>query len=353
MPRSGSNEIAGYTISPIVKSFHSTDIGPVPKVATNLSLSDKFGTFRARIGALRSSYRISPGIYCVGYPDASSPVLVTGNYKLTFDTLRKELSGINSWILVIDSRGINVWCAAGKGTFSTEEIAYQINKCRLNKIVDHRKIILPQLGATGVAGHELKSLCGFTGVFGPIRANDIPSFLDKGKVSSEMRDVTFTLQERILLIPVEICLFWKSLLLILAVTFILSGISPNTFSINTIVERTIFYSFFTLIGVLTGAALTPLLLPWTYFRQFWLKGALLGFLTSLTILSFINSENLAESLSIIFWITSLSSFLAMNFTGSTPFTSLTGVAMEMRRGLPFQIIGTAIASMLWVLSAFI
>lgn len=353
MPRSGSNEIAGYTISPMVKSFYSTPTGPVPQVASNLSFGDKLGTFRARIGALRSSYRIAPGIYCIGSPNASSPVLVTGNYKLSFDTLRKELSEIDCWILVIDSRGINVWCAAGKGTFSTEEISYQINKCNLDQIVNHRKIILPQLGATGVAAHELKSLCGFTGVFGPIRADDIPHFLAKGQISSEMRNITFTLLERLSLIPVEICLFWKSLLIIFAITFILSGLSPNFFSLNSAIERTIFGSFFTLIGIVTGAALTPLLLPWTFFRQFWLKGALLGVLTSLATLSILSGKNLAENLAIIFWITSLSSFLAMNFTGSTPFTSLTGVAKEMRRGLPFQIVSATIACILWVMSSFL
>lgn len=336
-----------------MKSFHSTAIGPVPKVSTNLSLRDKFGTFRARVGALRSSYRISPGLYCVGVPNTNSPILVTGNYKLTFDTLRKELFSINCWILVIDSRGINVWCAAGKGTFSTEEISYQINKCNLQRVVSHRIVIIPQLGATGVAAHELKSLCGFTGVYGPIRANDINSFLAKGKVSSGMRDITFTMQERISLIPVEICLFWKSILIILIATFILSGLSPDIFSINATINRTIFSSLFTLIGIISGAALTPLLLPWTYFRQFWLKGALLGFLTSLLTLSIISGENIIENLAIIFWITSLSSFLAMNFTGSTPFTSLTGVAKEMRRGLPFQIICTTLASMLWVVGAFL
>lgn len=353
MPRSGSNEIAGYTISPIVKSFHSTPIGSIPRVATHLSFRDKLGTLRARIGALRSSYRIPPGLYCVGTPDNSSPVLVTGNYKLSFDTLRKELSGTDCWILVIDSRGINVWCAAGKGTFSTKEISYQINKCNLHKIVDHRKVILPQLGATGIAAHELKSFCGFTGIYGPIRAVDIPQFLAQGKISAEMRKVTFTMKERIPLIPVEICLFWKPLLLILFITFILSGLSPNIFSIITTVERTIFGSFFTLIGVVTGAGLIPLLLPWTYFRQFWLKGALLGFLTSLLSLSIISGSNLVENIAIILWITSLSSFLAMNFTGSTPFTSLTGVAKEMRKGLPFQIIGTTLASILWVTSSFL
>lgn len=41
-------------------------------------------------------------------------------------------------------------CAAGKGTFSTEEISLSVQEYNLNKIVDHHTLILPQPGATGV-----------------------------------------------------------------------------------------------------------------------------------------------------------------------------------------------------------
>jgi len=90
-----------------------------------------------------------------------SPVLVTANYKLSFDALRKELAGLAIWILVIDTRGINVWCAAGKSTFSDDEIALQVQRAGLDKIVSHRELTLPQFGASGVASHKLKRKCGF------------------------------------------------------------------------------------------------------------------------------------------------------------------------------------------------
>ena len=61
----------------------------------------------------RNNYKIEPGIYALGSPDKNSEVLVTANYKLSFDTLRKNLTGLNVWILVLDTKGINVWCAAG------------------------------------------------------------------------------------------------------------------------------------------------------------------------------------------------------------------------------------------------
>jgi len=67
--------------------------------------------------AFRMSYAISPGLYAVGNPTKESDVFVSANYKLSFDVLRRELKGFNAWILVLDTKGINVWCAAGKGTF--------------------------------------------------------------------------------------------------------------------------------------------------------------------------------------------------------------------------------------------
>ncbi len=99
----------------------------------------------------RNNYKVTPGLYGLGAAEGDSPVLVTANYKLSFDALRRELAGSNVWILVVDTRGINVWCAAGKGTFSAEEIAYQVARAQLDQIVSHRELLLPQLSANGVA----------------------------------------------------------------------------------------------------------------------------------------------------------------------------------------------------------
>ena len=69
---------------------------------------------------------------------------------MSVDYLRNAVRNINVWIMVLDTKGVNVWCAAGKGTFGTDEIIKRINKCSLVKIVSHRKIIVPQLGAPGI-----------------------------------------------------------------------------------------------------------------------------------------------------------------------------------------------------------
>jgi len=104
-------------------------------------------------------------------------VLVTANYKLTFDRLRSSLDTLDAWLLVADTLGINVWCAAGKGTFCADEIARVVLQTRLAEIVDHRRLVLPQLSAPGVAAHKVKEACGFRAIFGPVCATDLPGFL--------------------------------------------------------------------------------------------------------------------------------------------------------------------------------
>jgi hypothetical protein len=107
-PQSSRHEKPGYRLLDFVDTFIDTPVGPVPRVKTRLERSDRVGTLTARLGIKRNEYKIAPGLYCVGTPDQDSPVLVTANYKLSFDALRRELTSLNAWILVIDTRGINV-----------------------------------------------------------------------------------------------------------------------------------------------------------------------------------------------------------------------------------------------------
>lgn len=348
------HERPGFILAPFVTGFSETAAGPVPQIAARLTWRDRFGTIGARTGLFRNNYKITPGLYCVGNPGQDSPILATANYKLSFDALRKELTEIDAWLLVADTRGINVWCAAGKGTFSTAEISYQINHARLAEIVRHREIILPQLGAVGVAALELKKSCGFKGRFGPVLAKDIPRFLDSAQNTDEaMRSITFTLAERAVLVPVEICLLWKPVLIALAVIFLLSGIGPGIYSLNEAWHRGLIAASTTAMAALAGAIATPLLLPWLPGRQFWFKGLQTGLLAGLTAFALFRPEvGAVAATGLVLWATGIASYLAMNFTGSTPFTSLSGVGQEMRRGLPIQIGTVGTALICWLAGAF-
>lgn len=327
----------------------------MPRVKTSINLWDILGSLRARTGIARNKYRINPGLYCVGNPSHESPVLVTANYKLSFDALRKELSDTDAWILVADTRGVNVWCAAGKKTFSADEVALQVRKEKLSEIVAHRELILPQLAATGVAAFTLPEKCGFMGIFGPLRAADIPLYLKNGNKAEEaMRTVTFSLKERLVLVPVEIALLWKILAIVLMVFIFISGIGPDIYSLQSAFERGATAVAATILAVLAGCVATPVFLPWIPGRQFWLKGLQMGALAGLLyIFSFVEFADIITKISILIWICVTASYTGMNFTGATPYTSLSGVEQEMRRGLPLQIAGSLLAVIMWISAPFI
>ena len=323
-------------------------------MATAASIRDLCGTVGARIGIIRRKYRVTPGLYAAGTPGPESPVLVTANYKLSFDALRLQLSGVDAWLLVLDTRGINVWCAAGKGTLSTEEVIRSVEHSQLALVVSHRELVLPQLAATGVTALEVKQRSGFKVFFGPIRAADLPTYLQQGKQCDEtMREVTFTMAERAVLIPVELFLLAKPLLVTLVLVFVLSGIGPSLFSLNAALHRGLVLLGATALGIAGGAVLAPLLLPWLPCRQFWLKGMLSGLAAAACAwLLFAPRLILPEQIALVLWTVTVSSYLAMNFTGSTPFTSPSGVEYEMRRGIPAQIGATCLTVALWVGSSF-
>ena len=151
----------------------------IPVVSSSLSLTDRMGSLMVRMDINRSDYKVPPGLYGIGRPDENSPVFATANYKLTFDIVRENLTGLDAWTIVLDTKGINVWCAAGKGTFGTIELSKRIIEAGLDKIVKHRTVILPQLGAAGVSAYKAGMMTGFNIVYGPVRAFDIKKFHGK------------------------------------------------------------------------------------------------------------------------------------------------------------------------------
>lgn len=348
-------ERPGYSLCPYVADFIATDAGPVPRIKTKLSAQDRWSTIRVRCGIGRYRYMVTPGLYGVGHPDKTSEVLITANFKLTFDILRKELSSLNAWILVLDTKGINVWCAAGKGTFSTQELVKRIKGAALDKIVDHKRVIVPQLGAVGICAQSVKKESGFRVVYGPVRAEDIILFLENGrKATPPMRAVTFTFLERIILTPVELQILLKPALITALILLIFSGMGPGIFSFSNAGYRGILALAAMVTGILSGAVITPALLPYIPGREFALKGAIIGCLTGISMLGVVpwNIPDFSAGLALFLFCMTISSFLAMNFTGTTPFTSPSGVEKEMKRYIPAQLISLTLSAGLWLYAAF-
>lgn len=291
------------------------------------------------------SYYVPAGLYALGNPTPDDPVVVTANYKMSYDCVRSSLGGRNVWLLVLETYGINVWCAAGKGTFGTKELVRRINATGLAKIVNHRRLILPILGAPGVAAHQVIRQSGFSVSYSTIRAEDLPEYLDNGmKTTPAMQELTFSLPERLVLIPVEVVLVLKTLciwggVLFLAAT-LMYGFTAGITALSALVG-----------AVLTGVALTPILLPWVPGRSFSVKGALTGLAWTVALYLLANGASWSPSTTIASFLAlpAISSFYALNFTGCTNFTSRSGVKKELRLGIP--IIGGAMIASLLILVA--
>jgi hypothetical protein len=327
----------------------------VPRISTKLVLKDYLGTFMVRWGINRDNYRLKPGLYAVGTPDSSSDVFVTANYKLSFDTLRKNLEGINGWVLILDTKGINVWCAAGKGTFGTEEIIKKIREVSLNEVIDHKRIIVPQLGATGIAAHKVKEATGLNIHYGPVRAADIKKYISAGyHANREMRKVTFSFNDRIKLIPNDLIYGRYYLLAALAVILLISAFNDRIFSLENLRENWLHSTINIFVAYFSGIVITPLLLPWIPGRRFSLKGFYVGILFAIImdLTGFLGNTVLIKAAWFVI-IPVVSSFIAMNFTGSSTYTSLSGVKKEMKTALPLQISLSAIGIILLVFSGFI
>jgi acetyl-CoA decarbonylase/synthase complex subunit gamma len=306
-----------------------TPAGRVARIATITGWRERLGAWKVRWGIGRNSFIVPPGLYAIGHPGADDPVVVTANYQMTYDIVRRALADRSVWLLVLETYGINVWCAAGKGTFGTGELVRRVTSSGLARVVNHRRLILPILGAAGVAAHEVQRRCGFSVHYAAIRAADLPTYLDNGMVTTpDMQELTFTIRERLVLIPVEMVLASKAILLA-GVTLFLLGAITGGFPLGI-----------TLAVALAGAALSgivvgPLLLPWLPGRSFALKGASVGLAWSAIFCLLAGASwNLPATLATFLALPAVSAFYTLNFTGCTTFTSRSGVRKEMRLGLP-------------------
>jgi hypothetical protein len=336
-----------------------TSVGEVPQVSSDLTPADRWGAVKARWGVGRMRFTVDPGLYALRYPNKESPVLATANYKMSFDALRRALLGLDAWILVLDTRGINVWCAAGKGTFGTGELIGKIQSSGLEQVITHRKIILPQLSGPGVAAHQVKKLSGFQAVYGPIRAQDLPAYLSAScRATPDMRRKTFTLRERAVLIPVELVQALKPALLIMLAFFLLSGFGGSAGYGTSLRQQGPWSVLAVLSALLTGAVLTPLLLPWVPGRPFSLKGGILGLVSAwglILVRGYFSGKGFhpLEALAWLLLLPAMSAYLAMNFTGASTYTSLSGVKKEMRWAVPLEIALGAAGLICWISARFI
>ena len=318
------------SVNPTVSGIRTT--------TSTITFTNRLDHFLARGGWKRDSHLVEPGLYRLGNPDPDSPVFASANYTLSFDALRSAIAGIDAWLLVLDTKGINVWCAAGKGTFGTEELVRRIAATGLSKVVSHKKIIVPQLGAPGISWQDVVRKSGFSVEYGPVRARDLMAYLTTHKATPAMRRVEFPLWDRLVLIPVEFIHAALPAIITAAVLWFLAGPVAGLAALS---------------AVIAGTILFPTLLPGIPTKDFSSKGLILGAMVGIPFAVFFGTApslpkwaSVLAAIIPLLIIPAVTAYLSLNFTGCTTFTSRTGVKKEIFRYVPVLALMAAIGAIL-------
>ncbi|MGA2369393.1 MAG: HgcAB-like fusion protein [Candidatus Korobacteraceae bacterium] len=142
-------------------------------------------------------YPTPPRLIRIGNPGRKSPVLVTSNYDLTVRRVCRALRSVDCYLLVAPAGGIDVWCAAGGGKFTIDGIISILKTSRIAELVDHRRLVLPQLCANGINLFDVRRRTSWSAVFGPVDATSIPEYLKGRRRTEPMMRVTYNVRERL------------------------------------------------------------------------------------------------------------------------------------------------------------
>jgi NAD-dependent dihydropyrimidine dehydrogenase PreA subunit len=182
------------------------------------------------VNVLQTLMRVLPfpcktGLVRIGNPGRNAPVLLTCNFRLTVERVRHALEGIDAYLLVANSHGVNVWCAATGGLLTNHQVVSVLKTSGIEELVDHRQVILPQLAATGIEAKIIHKKTGWRVIWGPVYATSIPAFLRGGLMkTAEARSVSFLWPQRL-----EMAVAWAfpiSLLSLLMLPFWREGVLP-------------------------------------------------------------------------------------------------------------------------------
>jgi hypothetical protein len=200
-------------------------------------------------------------------------VLVSASYRLSFDLLRRELVGINCWILVLDTQGLGVGSAAASGLFSTDELVTRIAAARLTRVVNHRILVLPGRAALVIDKDLVAARTGFETCVGPARASEIPTFLRQQICG---KDPEFRLMEVLAITPVEVGRSLMRYAWFAFAALLYAGTGPGGVNVGRAMAGSWRLLALGLGSVICGSMLAPVTYALIPRIPLWVHGALLG-----------------------------------------------------------------------------
>lgn len=277
---------------------------------------------------------IEPGIYQSGNPDENSPIIVTANYVYTYIKVMRALKGMDAWVLCVDSKGINVWCAARGNDFGNKQLIEAVEATGIAKISSKKTLILPQLSAGGVAAPLLSSESPgfpFNIIYGPVWAKYLPQYLKErpARKPDKMKMAKFTVSHRLragithTTFLLRKIFLWPSLALLL----LLFGL---TFFNKLWVTKLWRVGEIWLWIILTNALISGLFPISNFTRIFIIKGIMFGaintiILSGLTLILHGSIFFILWNLCFYYW---LAFFSTMSFSGYTMATSPREISAE-------------------------
>ena len=123
--------------------------------------------------------QVEPKVYPIGEPDANSPLMFTTNFSLTYYTVESdvEASRVPSYILVVDTEGTSVLTAYSGDKLNEKTVADAMTKCGVDKLVKHRKLIIP--GYVAVMSGKLEEATNWEILVGPRECSMLPKYLQE------------------------------------------------------------------------------------------------------------------------------------------------------------------------------
>jgi acetyl-CoA decarbonylase/synthase complex subunit gamma len=203
-----------------------------------------------------------------------------------------------------------------------------------------------------MCAHEVTKQSGFRVTYGPVRAQDIPSFMKaERKANTAMRRVQFPLLDRLAVVPVEVVGSTKKALIVACVFGLIACARQGGSGFwQTLGSQGLPAALWVLAGYGAVSVLTPALLPWLPGRAFSVKGAGTGLLVWLVLgLSGVYPQT-SDTLVWLLLFMSMGSFMGLNLTGASTYTSLSGVKKETRLSIPWMVAGLLLSVGIWLWS---
>jgi len=123
--------------------------------------------------------QVEPKLYPIGEPNENSPIMFTTNFSLTYYTVESdvEASRVPSYILVVDTEGTSVLTAYSGDKLNEKTVAKAMNAANVEKLVKHRKLIIP--GYVAVMSGKLEDETKWEVMVGPRECSMLPKYLQE------------------------------------------------------------------------------------------------------------------------------------------------------------------------------